>query len=170
MAALGSELVDLETDLAALIASKSLGGDWMLGVRVGANINKLRPKLVEFLERENGTVAPALYSMSEAPSGASDETLVLLAEMLDLGFVSALKRPSSPGKVTVFPPVFPPIGYDEPPLSGFGTLLRAAIADNRAKLGDCRPRETARPASTPRNTALGLAMAAFRVRHCVLTA
>ena len=137
--ALNSDLVALEAYLADLIAKDSLDGDWTLGIRVGSNTNKLRPRLVELIRRENGTTAPARYSASEAPSDASDETLHLLVEMLELGFVSALRLPSvGSGMVTVFPP----IGHDGPNSPGFGTLLRDAIACNRVKLGDCRPRET----------------------------
>src|SRR5262249_1492674 len=63
--ALNQELAALEAYLDDLIAKEQLDGEWMLGIRAGSNINKLRPRLVELIRLQNGAVAPTSFSVSE---------------------------------------------------------------------------------------------------------
>jgi hypothetical protein len=109
---------------------------WVLGLRVGSRIKDIRPALTAFL-RLSSHSSSALYSVDQAPPNLSSEVLASLAELLQLGLVSALYIDEHGNGVSVFPPI-----RDGQPDGGFATLLRFAIADNVDKLSEVRPRET----------------------------
>jgi hypothetical protein len=56
--ALGTELVKLESELHELVCSENLGA-WLVSVRVGVNVRRLRLPLIEFLRRQRTRRAAA---------------------------------------------------------------------------------------------------------------
>jgi hypothetical protein len=153
--ALGAELLKLEAELREIVCSENLGA-WMVGVRVGANVRRLRQPLVDLLRRHRGRSGVALFRAGEAPEDLTDSDLRLLTELFDLGLHSAL-RSDEGNEVSVSSPIGNGTERDD----GFGTLLQSAMAANVDKLREARPREahlvvtldrsdlSADPASTP---------------------
>lgn len=134
--ALGAELLKFEAELQQIVSSEHLG-TWLLGVRVGANVRRLRRPLVALLRRHRGRSGVALFTANEAPEDLTDGDLRLLAELFDLGMASAM-RSDARDELSIFPP----IGSVQDGGKGFGTLLRSPIAANVDKLREARPRET----------------------------
>jgi hypothetical protein len=134
--ALGAELLKFEAELQEIVSSEHLGA-WLLGIRVGANVRRLRQPLVALLRRHRGRSGVALFAADEAPEDLTDGDLRLLAELFDLGLASAMR--SDEGNELS---IFPPIGNAQKGDDGFGTLLRIAMAANVDKLREARPRET----------------------------
>jgi hypothetical protein len=133
--ALNTELVKLETELREIVSSEELGA-WVLGIRVGANVRRLRQPLVDLLRRHRGRNGVATFAADEAPEDMTDDDLRLLAELLDLGLASAM-RSDEESELFIFPPI-----SDSADVHGFGTLLRAVMAANVDKLREARPWET----------------------------
>jgi hypothetical protein len=134
--ALGAELIKLEAEMRQIVSSEHLGS-WLLAVRVGTNVRRLRKPLVDLLRRHRGRRGVALFTASEAPEDLTDGDLRLVAELFDLGLASAM-RSDGDDELSIFPPVGSDLDRDE----GFGTLLRSAMAENVDKLREARPRET----------------------------
>lgn len=133
---LGAELLKLEASLQETVRAEHLGS-WLLGIRVGANVGRLREPLIELLRRNRGRTGVALYTADQAPEDMSDDNLVHLARLIDLGLVSALHTDGE-NEVSIFPPVANTLTSD----SGFGTLLRATMSANVDKLREAKSRET----------------------------
>jgi hypothetical protein len=134
--ALATALLKIEAELREILCSEDLGA-WVVGVRVGANVRRLRQPLVDLLRRHRGRRGVALFRAGEALEDLTDGDLRLLAELFDLGLTSAMR--SDQGNTLS---IFPPIGNVTEGDDGFGTLLRSAMAANVAKLREARPRET----------------------------
>ncbi len=135
VSALGTELLKLETELREIVSSEELGA-WQLGIRVGANVRRLRQPLVDLLRRHRGRNGAAIFAADEAPEDMTGGDLQLLAELLDLGLASAM-RSDEENELFIFPPISSSAGAH-----GFVTLLRTAMAANVDKLREARPRET----------------------------
>jgi hypothetical protein len=133
---LGAELLKLEASLQEIIRAEHLGS-WMLGIRVGANVSRLRKPLIDLFRRNRGRSGVALFAADRAPKDVPDGDLVHLARLMDLGLVSAL-RMDGQDELSIFPPVANTLAAD----SGFGTLLRAAMSANVDKLHEAKPRQT----------------------------
>jgi hypothetical protein len=133
--ALGTELLKLETQLRKIVSSEELGA-WLLGIRVGANVGRLRQPLVDLLRRHGGRKGIAIFAADKAPEDMTDDDLRLLAELLDLGLASAA-RSDEGNELSIFPPISNAEG-----VHGFSTRLRTAMAANADKLREARPRET----------------------------
>ena len=134
--ALGSELLKLETELREIVSSEELGA-WLLGIRVGASVRRLRRPLVDLLRRHRGRNGVVIFSPDEAPEDMVDGDLRLLAELFHLGLASAM-RSDEGNELFIFPPIVNAQESDD----GFGTQLLGAMADNVEKLREARPRET----------------------------
>jgi hypothetical protein len=134
--ALGAELLKLEAELQEIVSSEELG-TWLLGIRVGVNVRRLRQPLADLLRRHRARNGAAIFAADEAPEDMTGGDLQLLAELLDLGLTSAM-RSGEGNKLSIFPPIVSAQEGDD----GFGTLLRAALAANVDKLREARPRET----------------------------
>jgi hypothetical protein len=101
----------------------------MVGVRVGANVRRLRQPLVDLLRRHRGRSGVALLRAGEAPEDLTDSDLRLVTELFDLGLHSAL-RSDEGNEVSVSSPIGNGTERDD----GFGTLLQSAMAANGDKL------------------------------------
>jgi hypothetical protein len=134
--ALGSELVKLESELREIVCSEDLGC-WLLGIRAGSDVRRLKASLLRLLRAHGGRGGHALFSAKETPDGLSDADLPLIAELLDAGLVSAALM----GEGNALS-IFPPIGDEAIGVRGFSTLLRNTIAANIDKLREARPRQT----------------------------
>jgi len=134
--ALDAELRKLEAELREIVSSENLEA-WLVGVRVGANVHRLRQPLVDLLRRHRGRSGVAKFRAGEAPEDLTAVDLRLLTELFDLGLVSAMR--SDEGNELS---VFPPIGNVTEGDHGIGSLLRSAMAANVDKLREARPRET----------------------------
>jgi hypothetical protein len=134
--ALGAELLKLETESQEIVSSEELG-TWLLGIRVGANVRRLRQPRVDLLRRHRGRNGVAIFAADDAPEDMTDGDLRLRSELFDLGLASAMR--SDEGNELS---IFPPIGNAQESDDGFGTLLRTAMAANVDKLREARPRET----------------------------
>jgi hypothetical protein len=109
----------------------------VLGIRVGANVRRLKQPLVDLLRRHRGRNGGAIFAANKAPEDMTDGDLRLLAELFNLGLASA-GRSDEGNELSIFPPISNAQEGDH----GFGTLLRAAMAANVDKLREARPRET----------------------------
>ena len=134
--ALDTELLKIETELREIVCSEQLGA-WLVGIRVGAKVRRLRRPLVDLLRRHRGRNGVTLYCAGEAPEDLVNSDLRLLTELFDLGLVSAMR--SDQGHELS---IFPPIGNVTEGGDDFSTLLRSAMAENVDKLREARPRET----------------------------
>ena len=74
-----------------IVSSEELGA-WLLGIRVGANVRRLRQPVVDLLRRHRGRNGVAIFAADEAPEDMTDGDLRLLAELFDLGLASAMRR------------------------------------------------------------------------------
>jgi hypothetical protein len=135
--ALDAELLKLEAELQEIVSSEELGA-WLLGIRVGANVRRLRQPLVDLLRRHRGRNGVAIFAADEAPEDMTDGDLRLLAELFDLGLAGMGATSGEGNELSIFPP----IGNAQEGDDGFGTLLRTAMAANVDKLRETRPRET----------------------------
>jgi len=133
--ALQNKLGKLEAELDRLAREEKLGS-WEVGIRVGTLLGPVRDVLIDFLRSQADSTIPACYWAGEAPAGATHETLKDLVDLLQLG-VFRIDRIDGDDGVAVWPPI-----SDRSDVSGFGTILRFAVSDNAAKLGETRPRET----------------------------
>jgi hypothetical protein len=132
---LDAALLKFEAQLREIVRSEGLGA-WLLGVRVGANLRKLRQPLVDLLRRHRGQSGVALYRAHEVPEDLAVDDRQLLVDLFDLGLASAMRRDQG-NELSIFPPVAtPPQGDDD-----FGNLLQDAQAANVDKLREARPRE-----------------------------
>jgi hypothetical protein len=100
---LDAELLKLQATLQEIVRSEGLG-TWLVGVRVGASLRDLRQPLVDLLQRHCGRSGVALFRTSEAPEDLTDGDRRLLAELFDLGLVSAMHS-NQGNEFLVFPPV-----------------------------------------------------------------
>ena len=135
ISALNTELFKLETQLRKIVSSEELGA-WLLGIRVGANVDRLRQPLVDLLRRYRGRKGIAIFAADKAPEDMTDDDLRLLAKLLDLGLASAT-RSDEENELSIFPPI-----SDAEGAHGFSTRLRTAMAANADKLREAKPRET----------------------------
>jgi len=133
--ALQHELAKLETRLDSVAKEEQLGC-WIVAIREGTLLVPLRDALPRFMRSQATSTIPACYWTDEAPADATHEELKDLVDLLRLG-VFRLDRVDGDDGVVVWPPI-----RDKSFVSGFGTLLRFAVSDNAAKLGETRPRET----------------------------
>jgi hypothetical protein len=133
---LGAELLKFEAELREIVRSEDLGA-WLLGIRVGTSVRNLRQPLVDLLRRHGGRRGVALFRAGEAPEDLTDDDRRLLAELFDLGLVSAM-RIDQGNELHIFPPV----GNDTEGDDGFGALPQRAMAENVDKFREARPRET----------------------------
>jgi hypothetical protein len=134
--ALGTELLKLEAELQEVVCSEDLGA-WLVSVRVGTDVRRLRPPLVELLRRQRTRSGIVLFRVGEAPGDLTESDRRLLTELLDLGLFSAMRLDQG-NQVSVSPPISNDAEGDD----GFGVQLRAAMAANVDKLREARPRET----------------------------
>jgi hypothetical protein len=134
--ALGTELLRLEADLQEVACSENLG-TWLVSVRDGANVRRLRQPLIELLRRQRTRRGVALVRAGEAPDDLTDSDLRLLTELFDLGLFSAMRLDEG-NEVSVSPPISNDAEGDD----GFATLLQTAMAANVDKLREARPRQT----------------------------
>jgi hypothetical protein len=134
--ALGTELLKLEAELWKFACSENLGS-WLVGVRDGANVRRLRQPLIELLRRQSTRRGVALFRAGEALDDLTESDLRLLTELFDLGLFSAMHLDEG-NEVSVSPP----ISNDAEGNDGFGTLLQTVMAANAEKLREARPRQT----------------------------
>jgi hypothetical protein len=134
--ALGSELRKLEAELREVVCAEYLGA-WLVSVRVGTDVRRLRPPLVELLRRQRTRNGIVLFHAGEAPDDLAESDRRLLTELLDLGLFSALRLDQG-NQVSVSPPISSDAEGDD----GFGTQLQAVMAANVDKLREAKPRET----------------------------
>jgi hypothetical protein len=133
--ALNSELLKLEAQLQEIVAAEELG-EWLLSIWVGADVRRLRPLLIEFLCSQKERHGVARFDRERAPDDLSPRDLALLARLLDIGLLGAMRNDTKHALS-----ILPPAG-DVSSERGFGTLLRHAVEDNASKLEEARPRET----------------------------
>jgi hypothetical protein len=131
-----AELLKFEARLREIVRSEGLGA-WLVGVRVGASLRDLRRPLVDLLRRHRGRRGIVLFHPGKAPEDLADDDRRLLAELFDLGMVSAVHGDQG-NEFSVLPPVGNTAEGDR----DLGGLLQRAMAENVDKLRAARPRET----------------------------
>jgi len=127
----------IEERLTAFAHGRKLGS-WVVTVPSDARLNDIEPAVMQLME--SGTeITPMDYSSRDLVQaearGELAEFLNRHHELRDLGLVRLVRRPGSESvHLWVVGPGFQILGFTD--------LLAEAVANNAAKLGEARPRET----------------------------
>lgn len=134
--ALGAELLKLEGHLSHVSVTESLGS-WQIGVRTGSELRVLGPLLIRLMRSFQGFERLLILGDPDPPVPYIPEQQDAFARAVEAGLQSALRWPLGT-ELSILPPI-----SDSPAKeTGFEFELVKAIEDNRAKLGEARPRET----------------------------